>query len=85
MQGKDKTIINFIDLLSAFIANLDLLKRKLERGKIGMFPALNEFVEDHENELSGNIKSHITIHLQSLRQEFTKYFPDTLQKKNWRS
>ena len=45
-----------------------------------MFPVLIEFVEDHENGLSGNIKSDITIHLQSLRQEFAKYFPDTTRE-----
>ena len=76
LQGKDKTIINFIDVLSAFQAKLQLWERKMAIDKIGMFPTLNELLEDTEDVwLDDNVKSQIINNLQSLRSEFAKYFP----------
>ena len=80
MQGKDKTTIDFIDLLSALTANLELRERKLERGNIRMLPVLSEFVEDYESSsLNASIISHVIAHLQLLRHEFAKYFPEKLK------
>ena len=43
-----------------------------------MFPTLNEFIEDTEDmRLDGDVKLKIINNLQSLRSEFTKYFPET--------
>ena len=49
LQGQDKTIVNFIDALSAFQAKLELWERKMTMGQMGMFPTLNEFIEDAED------------------------------------
>ena len=78
LQGQAKTIINFIDALSAFQAKLELWERKMTKGQLGMFPTLNEFIEDTEDmRLDGDVKLKIINNLQSLRSEFTKYFPET--------
>ena len=78
LQGHDKTIINFIDALSAFQAKLGLWERKMTMGQIGMFPTLNEFIEDAEDmRLDDDVKSQMINNLLSLRSEFAKYFPDT--------
>ena len=78
LQGQAKTIINFIDALSAFQAKLELWERKMTKGQLGMFPTLNEFIEDTEDmRLDGDVKLKIINNLQSLCSEFTKYFPET--------
>ena len=78
LQGQDKTIVNFIDALSPFQAQLGLWERKMTMGQMGMFPTLNEFIEDAEDvRLDDDVKSQIINNLLSLRSEFAKYFPDT--------
>lgn len=46
LHGKHKTIIYFIDILSAFHAKLELWKRKMEMSKTGMLPVHPELLED---------------------------------------
>ena len=47
-------------------------------GQMGMFPTLNEFIEDAEDmRLDDDVKSQIINNLLYLRSEFAKYFPDT--------
>ena len=78
LQGHDKTIINFIDVLSAFQAKLEFWERKMTMGRMEMFPTLNEFLEDAEDiQLHDDFKSKIINSLTSLRSEFAKYFLDT--------
>ena len=78
LQGQDKTIVNFIDALSAFQAKLGLWERKTAMGQMGMFPTLNEFIEDAEDmRLDDDVKSQIVNNLLSLLSEFAKYFPNT--------
>ena len=67
LQGKDKTVIKFIDILSAFQAKLELWERKMAMDKTGMFPVLNALLEDNANYIDN---------LQSLHSEFAKYIPD---------
>ena len=79
LQGQAKTIINFIDALSAFQAKFELWERKMTNDdKLGMFPTLNELIEDTEvMRLDDDVKLKIINNLQCLRSEFTKYFPET--------
>ena len=78
LQGQDKTIVNFIDALSAFQAKLELWERKMTMGQMGMFLTLNEFIEDAEDmRLDDDVKLQIINNLLSLRSEFAKYFLDT--------
>ena len=50
----------------------------MTKGQLGMFPTLNEFIEDTEDmRLDGDVKLKIINNLQSLCSEFTKYFPET--------
>ena len=47
-------------------------------GQMGMFPILNEFIEDAEDmRLDDDVESQIINNLLSLRSEFAKYFSDT--------
>ena len=58
------TIINFIDILSTFRVNLKLWERKVALDEIGMFPALNELLEDnYDMRLDGNVMSLIMVNL----------------------
>ncbi|XP_076816888.1 zinc finger BED domain-containing protein 5-like [Clavelina lepadiformis] len=70
LQGYDKTIINFIDVLSAFQAKLQLWERKMTKGKTGMFPA-----RTCGSMIMSNRRLSIN-NLQSLRSDFAGYFPN---------
>ena len=46
-------------------------------GQMGMFPTLNELIEDTEDmQLDNDVKSKLIHNLISLRSKFTKYSPD---------
>ena len=65
LQGKDKTVIDFIDVPSAFQSKLQLWKKMfLERTR--MFPILNQALEDKEDTLVAKMRDLLRAHLKSL-------------------
>ena len=83
LQGHDKTVINFIDIFSAFQPKLQPWERKLTIGRTGMFPTLNEFLKDTEDvRLDDSVKSKIINNLHSLRCELPSISP-TSQEMIW--
>ncbi|XP_066958832.1 zinc finger BED domain-containing protein 5-like [Macrobrachium rosenbergii] len=75
LQGKDQTVIHFVDSLRAFIAKIQNWVRKINAGNFAMFQNICEVVEG-EKELDPCFQNEIINHLQNLGQEFTGYFPD---------
>ena len=78
MQGKNTNIIQFKDTLKAFMSKLDNWKRKVRMGNVAMFEELSSIlkVDDQELVLSDSQKELILQHLEALKSEFMKYFPD---------
>ncbi|XP_066969189.1 protein FAM200C-like [Macrobrachium rosenbergii] len=74
LQGKDKTVIHFVDSLHAFIAKIQNWVRKINAGNSAMFENFCEVVEG-EKELDPCLQNEIINHLQNLGQEFSRYFP----------
>ena len=81
LQGKDSNIMDFIDKLSAFQAMLELWRIKIINGRITVFSHLSSFVEDCETSISESLQNDIATHLQSLKEEFSRYFPETTKSK----
>ncbi|KAI6648073.1 Zinc finger BED domain-containing protein 5-like [Oopsacas minuta] len=81
LQGKDSNIMDFVDKLSAFQAMLDLWRNKINSGRITMFSHLCCYVEDCEISISEALQNDIATHLQSLKDEFSRYFPETTKSK----
>ena len=76
LQGKNTTVIHFVDALRAFMAKIKNWIRKLNLGNFAMFEKFCEVVEGEEGEIDSCLQDEIIRHLQNLDQEFSRYFPD---------
>ena len=73
MQRKDTSVLDFMDVLNAFVKKLDNWQRKVEKGNFAMFEALLSVVDGN---LDRNLSSEIIAHLANLKTEFLRYFPE---------
>ena len=72
LQGPDTNILQFGNILRGFIEKIHNWNRRVNQENFAMFETLSKF----ESGLSSLIKQEITEHLQSLKNEFEKYFPN---------
>lgn len=72
LQGKEMHTLHFQDNLQAFVAKLQNWRRKVNIDNIAMFENLCSVVG--ESELDGILKLEISEHLESLENEFQRYF-----------
>ena len=68
--------MDFTDKLTAFQSMLDLWIRKFEAGRTGMFARMTNSIEVHDYQLTDKLRDAIILHLNVLRDEFTRYFPE---------
>ncbi|KAF2882611.1 hypothetical protein ILUMI_23557 [Ignelater luminosus] len=73
-------IFAFEDKISAFIAKIDLWISKVERENFSAFDTSNPIIDGQCAEIKGEIQTNITLHLQNLKNEFNRYFPDCKDK-----
>ena len=71
MQGKEKNIIQHMDLINAFVEKLANWRRKAQNGNFAMFNNLSDI-----SELNDELKTNIVQHLKELESEFQSYFPE---------
>jgi hypothetical protein len=74
LQGRETNVITNIDHINAFIAKVQLWHRKLEQNNIASFHRLSKVLG--EQNVSAGLRESIAVHLQSLADEFSRYFPD---------
>ena len=79
LQGRNSTIIHLFDAISAFIAKLDLWKARVMEGNIACFNRLDESIQGKS--LCYKLSQSIVSHLELLKNEFLKYFPDLEKRK----
>ena len=70
MQGKEKNIIHFVDLINGFIKKLSNWRHKVQKGHFAMFTGLADI-----SHLNNELKTNIAQHLEKLDCEFRSYFP----------
>ena len=71
MQGKEKNIIHFVDLINRFIEKLSNWRRKVQKGNFAMFTSLADI-----SHLDDELKTNVAQHLKNLEREFGSYFPE---------
>ena len=71
MQGKEKNIIHFVDLIDRFIEKLSNWRRKVQKGNFAMFTSLADI-----SHLDDELKTNVAQHLKKLEREFGSYFPE---------
>ncbi|XP_077975251.1 protein FAM200C-like [Styela clava] len=86
-QGKQDLLLSFAsdsfqlcridhyDAIHTFIAKLGLWLRRVEMGNAASFPTLDAALDKNKADLEGK-KTEVEAHLQLLKQEFERYFPD---------
>ncbi|XP_076032510.1 protein FAM200C-like [Oratosquilla oratoria] len=82
LQGKGTNILFQSDKIRAFVAKLELWKKRAGSGSFSSFLALNECVEDMEDGLLDPIAEDIKQHLEGLEEEFNYYFPGIKNESN---
>jgi hypothetical protein len=76
LQGKNTNRIDHYDLIHTFIAKLGLWLRRVQRGNAASFLNLDAALDKYKVDLKGELKADVEAHLQLLKQEFERYFPD---------
>ena len=72
-KGKENfTVTKFISKLEAFVRKLDLLMKKVENKRYGMFELLTTLANEHTDEFSKEIVHHLSL----LKTELKHYFLD---------
>ena len=84
MQGKISTALTLKDKVNGFLKKLQLRISLAQSSKFIMLPCLNNFIKNQEMDIEF-IKSSISDHLISLKNNFLKYFlPDVdTSRFNW--
>ncbi len=75
LQGKDTTVIHFVDTLRVFVAKIKNWTSKVSLGNFAMFEKFSE-ATDGKEETDSCFQNEVISHLQNLYQEFSGYFPD---------
>jgi len=73
MQDKEKNIIQFVDLINAFVEKLLNWRRKVQKGNLAMFSNLADI-----SDLDEALKTDVAQHLENLESEFKSYFPEAI-------
>ena len=73
LQGPDTNIIQFKDILRGFAEKILNWNCEVNQGNFAMFKKLSGF---ESASLIAEMKQEIGEHLQSLENEFKKYFPN---------
>ena len=73
LQRENSYVLTQKDKVNGFLRKLQLWINLAESSKFVMFPYLNDFIENQEMDIE-LIKSSISDHLNSLKNNFLKYF-----------
>jgi len=77
LQGKGRTIVNFIRTLSTFVEKLDNWKQKAQAAE--KFSMLENLATAAGDKVNVDIASEVVQHLGGLREEFVLYFPKIIK------
>ena len=73
LQGPGSNIIVHTDAINAFVAKLKLWSQQVNKDNFASFHRLTDIIE---KDFEQNLKENIISHLQSLQNEFERYFPE---------
>ena len=70
MQGRENTILDFVDKVNAFIMKLELWSGQISKRKLDQFHTLNALTTEKKTVLDVETKEVILEHLRVLQKEF---------------
>ncbi len=73
LQGKDTTVLNFVDTLRAFVAKIKNWTSKVSLGNFAVFEIFSE-VTDEKEQTDSCLQNEVIGHLQNLYQVFSSLF-----------
>ena len=73
MQGKEKNIIQIVDLINAYVKKLSNWRSKVQNGNFAMLSNPADIFE-----LDEALKTDVAQHLENLESEFKSYFPEAV-------
>ena len=76
MQGSNTTVLQFIDIISSFLAKLRLWHDNASEGNFAMFDCLFQVTQHSNMESVMSVQGEICQHLQSLNAEVSMYLPE---------
>ena len=76
MQGHDKNMMDLFDKMEGFLANLELILKRVPQKRFALLPRVAVFLEDHEEFVIKDVIPTFTTHIQNLINEFNGYFPE---------
>ena len=78
LQGKNTTVLDMPESVSAFISKLKLWGRRISRGVTAQFSMLDQFLDDNNKgqQFLNEAKQKIQEHLDELVHYLDRYFPD---------
>ena len=78
LQGKNTTVLDMRESVSAFISMLKLWSRRISRGVTAQFSTLDQFLDDNNKaqQFLNEAKQEIHQHLDELVYYLHRYFPD---------
>ena len=79
LQGKNINIIMQHDIVRFFTFKLDFCQNRIEQGNPASFCNLHSALNN--GNLKSDLKTQIKTHLLDLKEEFIKYFPDIVKKR----
>ena len=76
LQGKEITILQCLEKLTAFKLKLELRDSMLEKKNYAQFPQLNTYIDENKLSVDDDILEVTKRHVSIFREEITNYFPD---------
>ncbi|XP_069051373.1 LOW QUALITY PROTEIN: zinc finger BED domain-containing protein 5-like [Lepisosteus oculatus] len=75
LQGLSLTIFDLSDKITAMKKKLQLFVNKINAGDVSAFPTLENHLHTYGEELDAAVQDVIAVHLLSLKEQFSEYFP----------
>ncbi|XP_043923363.1 zinc finger BED domain-containing protein 5-like [Protopterus annectens] len=83
LQNSSVTIFNVSDKIESMIKKIDFWRSCLENGQPELFKTLHNFLSENKLNLSWEIRKKINEHLNGLKLDFQKYFPELEEEIYW--
>lgn len=85
MQGRNRTMVDIGENISAFKNKLTLWRQKLSKNKIAHFPKLNQYLEDSSEISLCDLSLILEEYLTKLQTEMNRYIPENVEirKHSW--
>ena len=83
LQGKSITVFNVKNKISGFSRKLEFWVECIEKGNVSCFATLSDFQIENNIFIDEDLRTDITQHLRTLKENLQKYFPTSTENIMW--